>query len=95
MCAIFHDAAHIIVKTIRWLAKNEPTVTGSEWLWCDSSYYPSVLFTETEECHEKLLLSHYVAKHSVHLKITKICEKRRLATSKNNVPNKVLVPKRD
>jgi hypothetical protein len=81
------------VKT-RWLAKNELTVTGREWLWSDLSYYPSILFTETEKCHEKLL-SHYVAKHCVHLKITKIYEKRRLATSKNNVPSKVLVPKRD
>jgi hypothetical protein len=86
------------VKTIRWLAKNELTVTGREWLWSDLSYYPSVLFTETEKCHEKLL-SHYVAKHCVqhcvHLKITKIYEKPRFATFKNNVPHKVLVPKRD
>jgi hypothetical protein len=70
-------------------------VTGREWLWSDLSYYPIVLFTETEKCHEKLLFSHYVAKHCVHLKITKVYEKCRLATFKKKVPNKVLLPMRD
>jgi hypothetical protein len=70
-------------------------VTGKAWLWFDLSYYPSVLVTETEKCHKKLLLPHYIAKHFVHLKITRIYGKYRLTTSKNNVPNKVLVPKRD
>lgn len=65
-------------------------MTGREWLWSDFSYYPNVLFTETEKCHEKLLFSH-VAKHCVHLKITKIYEKFRLAASENKVPNNVLV----
>jgi hypothetical protein len=70
-------------------------MTGREWLWSDLSYYPSILFTETEKYLEGLLLSECIAKHSFHLKLTRIYEKCRLTVSKNHVPNKVLESKRE